>query len=152
MAKYSTNISTQETASGLTYNILDTAGTQMYNFEDLKKIDIPTEPFDSYRGIISCCEINTKSFPNAANPREPDNKGVVVDMQTTLSLPEERTKFHRYNNGMTIVCSNLALDNGSGEFEIDFEYKDGIFNRHAFRKFRRKFIRQRRNNRNTRRN
>lgn len=127
MAKYEANVQATQTASGLDYTLLETPGTQKYRFQDLKKFDIPGDPYDTYRGIVKCNEIIEKKFPNAANPREPDSKGVVVDMQTTLSLADERTLFHRYNNGMTLVCSDIS-DGDAGEHEIDFEYKDGICN------------------------
>jgi hypothetical protein len=128
MPPYGTNLDPTQTASGVDYTLLRTPGTQTYSFQTLSLMDIPNEDFDIYRGIISCNEIATKFFPNSANPREPDNKSVVNDMKRGLRLGSaEKNKFHRYNNGLTIVCSRI--DNTQGiEYEIDFEYGDGICN------------------------
>jgi hypothetical protein len=74
--------------------------------------------------FVPCEELRQCGLPLDANPREPTRASVVKDM--ALTLTNHPSLFHHWNNGITVVCDGLIINEQSAK--IRFEEGSGICN------------------------
>lgn len=119
------NIKTKRTADGASYNVLETPCTVNYTIHTFSEHK-NTDGFRFCHLYVPCNELKSNYLPTDANPREPSNNRQIEEIQNTLQYHPE--KFHKRNNGITIVCDSVSYDEKKKVCEIKFGTGRGICN------------------------
>lgn len=113
-------------ADGVSYNALETPDrVTLPVVSSSDHIDLRGMNF--YHFYVECELLKESLLPLDANPREPTAKtGSVGAMQRTLQ--NNPSEFHKWNNGITLVCDSVFYDGTTKIAEIEFGNGEGICN------------------------
>jgi len=123
------DVETIESTSGDSYQVLKIPSevtleyVESQSYQGLGGIGgLPT-----HHAYVQCQEISDNLLPIEANPREPGDSGVVKDMRNTLE--DTPGEFVKWNNGLTIICESINIDDTEKEIKFNFVgEKEGICN------------------------
>ena len=99
------------------------------------KLDLPVvsysaqpnlSPYRFYHLYVRASTVRAAHLPLDSNPREPSMNSQVRAMQDTLR--DEPSQFHKWNNGMSVVCDSLHHDTAAGTCVLTFSEGEGVCN------------------------